>query len=379
MDFSLSKEQLLIQKAAREFADKVIAPAAEKIDKENIIPDEIMAGLSDLDLFGIPFAEEYGGAGSDYVTYLLALEQIARASMGVAGMIQAHCLTLSPLSYFGTPEQKQAYLPAACRGEAIASFAFTEPATGSDPRQIATTAVKDGDQYVINGTKRFITNSNQPGPAIIFARESTSGEVTAFVMDKFSPGYSVSEPWNKIGWHGGQLCDMYFHDVRVPAKNVLGEIGNGYPILQQGIAFGKVGMAATFLGGTLAALEEAIQYSKQKTHRDRPIANFQAIQLAIAEIAEKYEAAKWLTYHMGYQTDNLKDMRVFTKYSALTKDFVCNNMVDCVRLAVNVHGSYGLMDDYKIARLYRDAIIGPQIEGVSDLQKIIVAGALLKG
>jgi alkylation response protein AidB-like acyl-CoA dehydrogenase len=379
MDFAMSKEQALIQKAAREFATKVIEPEAERIDRENVIPQGVMEGLSDLDMFGIPFPEEYGGAGAGYQTYILALEQIAAASMGVAGMLQAHCLSLSPIAHFGTHEQKSKYLPEACRGQKVASFAFTEPGTGSDPKQITTTAVKDGDSYILNGTKRFITNSNLEGPAIIFARESQSGEVTAFIVDKFAEGYSVSDPWHKIGWHGGQLCDIYLNNVRVPAENILGEIGNGYPILQQGIAFGKVGMAATFLGGTLAAFEEAVKYAQQKTHRDKPIAKFQAVQLTIAEIAEKYEAAKWLTYQMGYRNDHIKDMADFTKNSALTKDFVCNNMVDVVRLSMNVHGSYGLMEDYKISRLYRDAIIGPQIEGVSDLQKLIVAGHILKG
>jgi len=377
MDFSLSKEQLLIQKMAREFAEKNLEPIAEQIDRENKIPEEIFTGLAELDLFGIPYPEEYGGADGGYDGYVLAMEQIGRVSGGVAMTISAHCLALSALNVFGTEEQKKKYMTPCCKGKHIASFAFTEPQTGSDPKQITTTAVKDGDSYILNGTKRFISNANFPGPIIIFARDNESGKPTGFIVDKWCEGYSISEPWDKIGMHGGMLLDVYLKDVRVPAENLMAGPGMGYPILQLGISFGKVGVSSTALGGMLAAYEESLKYAKEKMHRDGPIARFQAVQLRIADLAMKYEAARWMTYRLGWMANNVKDPRQFAKEAAMTKTFVAESMVDVARIAMDIHGSYGLMNDYKVARIWKDSIIAPQIEGVSDMQKMIVTGVTL--
>lgn len=378
MDFSLTKEQELIQKMAKEFAEKYIEPISHQIDTENRIPDEIIEGLRELDLFGIPYSDKYGGADGGYSSYVLAMEQIAAAASGVAMVLSAHTLGLGAIDIFGTEEQKKKYMPKACKGEHIASFAFTEPATGSDPKQIATTARKEGDYYILNGTKRFISNANFPGPIVVFAKEEESGQVTAFIVEKWCEGYSISEPWEKGGMHGGPLLDVYLKDVKVPAENMLGTIGQGYPILQYAISFGKVGVSSTALGGALAAYREALKYAKEKTHRDQPIAKFQSIKMSLATIAEKYEACRWLTYRLGYLADNAKDPVQFAKEAALTKDFVCEQLVEITKLAVGIHGSYGLMKDYKIERLWRDSIVGLQIEGVSDMQKMIVAGVILE-
>ncbi|MEA1961163.1 MAG: acyl-CoA dehydrogenase family protein [Bacillota bacterium] len=378
MDFTLSKEQELIQKMAREYAQKNIAPIAEQIDVENKVPDEIIAELGELDLFGIPFAEEYGGADGGYDQYVLAMEQIARASSGVGMIISAHTLALGAISTFGTEEQKKKYMLLPCKGKQIASFAFTEPGTGSDPKQITSTAVKDGDDYVLNGTKRFISNANFEGPIVIFARESETQEVTAFIVEKFCEGYSVSEQWHKMGMHGGPLVDVYLKDVRVSKANLLGQVGQGYPILQYGISFGKVGVSACALGGILAAYEEGMTYAKEKTHRDKPIAKFQSIQLKVADLTIKYEAARWLTYRLGCLADKVKNPVQFAKESAVTKAFVTETATEVARIAIDIHGSYGLMEDYTVSRLYRDAVMGPQIEGVNDMQKMIVAGVTLR-
>ncbi|HBQ26536.1 MAG TPA: acyl-CoA dehydrogenase [Syntrophomonas sp.] len=377
MDFSLSKEQLLIQKMARDFAEKYIEPVAEQIDRENKIPQDILEGLAELDLFGIPFPEEYGGADGGYDGYVLAMEQLGRVSGGVAMTLSAHSLGLSAIYVFGTEDQKQKYMVPGCKGKDIVSFAFTEPGTGSDPKQITTTAVKDGDHYIINGTKRFISNANWPGAIILFARDNESGKPSAFIVDKGCEGYSISEPWDKMGMHGGMLLDVYLKDVKVPAENLLSGPGMGYPILQLGISYGKIGVCSTALGGTLAAYEEGLKYAKEKMHRDKPISRFQSIQLKIADMAIKYEAARWLTYRLGYLANNMKDPRQFAKEAALAKTFVCDTAVEVTRLAMDIHGSYGLMNDYKISRIYRDTIIGPQIEGVADMQRMIVAGLTL--
>lgn len=377
MDFNLTKEQIMIQQMAREFAEKYIEPVAEQIDRENKIPEEILTGLGELDLFGIPYAEEYGGADGGYDGYVLAMEQLAKASGGVAMTISAHSLALSAISVFGTEEQKKKFMPACCKGKEVASFAFTEPGTGSDPKQLASTAVKDGDHYILNGTKRFISNANWPGVIVVFAIDDQTKKPTGFLVEKWCEGYSISEPWDKIGMHGGQLLDVYLKDVKVPAENVLAGPGMGYPILQLGISFGKVGVSSTALGGMLAAYEEGLRYSKEKMHRDGPISKFQAVQLRVADMAIKYEASKWLTYRLGMLANNVKDPRQFAKEAALTKTFVCETMVDVARISMDIHGSYGLMNDYKIARIYKDSIIGPQIEGVADMQKMIVAGITL--
>jgi alkylation response protein AidB-like acyl-CoA dehydrogenase len=377
MEFTLTKEQTLIQKMARDFADQNIAPLAEQIEHENQVPGEILQGLAELDLFGMAMPEVYGGAAAGYDTYVLAMEQIARVSSGPALIISAHSLGLSAIANFGTEAQKQKYMPPACQGEQITSFAFTEPGTGSDPKQITSTALRDGDHYIINGTKRFITNASYPGALIVFVKDGESGKPTAFIVEKFCEGYSVSEPWKKLGWHGGPLCDVYMQNIKVPLQNVLGELGNGYPVLQYGIAFGKIGMNALALGTTLAAFEESVKYAKEKTHRGEPIAKFQAVQLKIADIAMKYEASRWLAYRLGVLANHPKSPSDFAKEAALSKVIIAENAMAAARLAVDIHGSYGLMEDYTASRLYRDAIMGPQVEGVIDMQKLIVAGAIL--
>lgn len=378
MEFSLDKEQKLIQQMAGEFAQKYIEPAAEKIDKDNFIPDEIIRNLGELGLLGIPFAEEYGGSGAGYQSYVLALEQIAKCSAGIGVTISASVLGLGAIEKFGTEAQKQKYIPPVCRGEQLASFAFTEPGTGSDPKQIQTTAEKDGDHYILNGTKRFITNASYNGPIIIFARDLEVNSISAFIVEKFCAGYKASEPWKKLSARGGKLVDVYLENVRAPQENLLGERGQGFAILLTSIAHGKIGTSTCALGDTLAAFEEAVRYSKEKLHREQPIARFQAIQLKIADLAIRYETARWVCYRLGYLADTMKDMGQFAQEAALVKSYLGDNAVQAARIALEIHGSYGLMEDYKISRIYRDAILGSQIEGVSDMQKLIVAGNILK-
>ncbi len=377
MDFQLSKEQELIQKTARDFAEKYVAPVAEQIDRENKVPPEIYRKMSELELFGIPFAEDFGGTGAGYSCYPLAVEQVAKASGGVALTLSVNTLGISAMNIFGTPDQKKRYMVPCCRGEKIASFAFTEPGTGSDPKQITSTAVKDGDSYILNGTKRFISAADLPGPIVIFAKDDETNLPTGFIVEKFCPGYSISEPWHKIGMRGGMMVDVYVKDVRVPATNMLGPKGQGYWVLQAGIAYGKVGVSSGALGGMQSALELSVKYAKEKQHRDKTIGKFQGVQMSIAQMAEKTEAARWLVYRLGYLAETMKDLRSFAKEAALTKSFVAEAAVDVSRLAMAVHGSYGLMDDYAVSRIYRDMIIAEQVEGVMDLQRVITGSLLL--
>lgn len=378
MDFSLTKEQTLIQKLASEFADKYVEPVSNQIWEENRIPDHLIQSLADYELLGIPFPEAYGGSNAGYLSYVLALEQLAKRSAGLGVLISASTLGLGAIFNFGSEEQKQQYIPPVCQGKQLASFAFTEPGTGSDPKQIESTARKEGSHYVLNGTKRFISNGSYEGPLVVFARDTELNAISAFIVDKFCEGYSVSEPWKKICAHGSNLVDIYLNNVQVPEENLLGERGQGFPILLTSIAFGKIGTSTCALADTLASFEEALNYAKDKQHRGQPIAKFQAIQLKVADLAIKYELARWLCYRLGYLADTMKDWQQFAKEAALTKSCVGDNAVDAARISMEIHGSYGLMEDYRISRIYNDAILGSQIEGVSDMQKLIVASNLLK-
>lgn len=379
MNFNLTKEQALIQRTAREFAEKRVAPLVDRIEAEHHIPMELFAEAAELGLLGIPFAEEYGGAEGGYDGYVLALEQIGKVSASVSMAIMANVLGLSIIDTFGTREQKQMALPPGCRGEHLTSFAFTEPGTGSDPKQITTTAKREGDYYVLNGTKRFITNAGYPGFMGVVVREVDSGQLTTFMIDKRLKGYTTSEPWEKIAMNGGQLLDIYFKDYKVPVENMMGKIGDGFYHLESGVGYGKLGISAFCLGLAEAAYEASLEYVTQKTHRGKPIAKFQAIQLMIAEMHAKVEAARLMLYKAAVDANvNSKtNQALFARDCAMTKDFVSNIAREVVGLCMDIHGSYGLMKDYKVERMYREAIMMPQIEGVRHIQKIIVANSIL--
>ncbi|MDR2503556.1 MAG: acyl-CoA dehydrogenase family protein [Deltaproteobacteria bacterium] len=378
MDFALTKEEELIQKAAREFAEKVVEPLAERIDRNNEMPAEVMEGLADLGMFGITMPEAYGGGDAGHLCYALALEQLSKACAGIGMLVSVHSIGNSIIYKFGTDEQKKRYLPKAATGEHIFSFAFTEPGTGSDPKQLATTARREGGCYYINGTKRFISNAGYKGALIVIAKED-GGDITAFLLDKHCEGYSVSEPWNKIGVHGGQLYDVYLKDVKVPQENILGKNGEGFSILKSAMIYGKLGLAAQFLGITLAAYEEGLAYAKNKTHRGEAIVKFQHVQQAIADMAMKYDASMLYVRHLAWVVDNVKDPMLQIKEAAFTKLFSVETAVDVCRISMSVHGSYGCMNDYKISRLWRDAILGPQVEGTVNMLKIMGASVILRG
>lgn len=372
MDFKLTKDQLMIQKAFREFSEQVIAPYADQIDQTNVIPDEIIAGLGELGVFGMAFPEAYGGNDAGYTSLVLALEQIARVCPSIANVIGAHTGSAGTLRLYGSEEQKKKYLPQCCSGEHIASVAWTEPSTGSDPKQLTTTARREGDYIVLNGTKRFITSPNYPGPCMVFAKDLDNGGIVCAIVDKGCEGYSLSEKWSKLGEHGAPVYDIYFKDVKINPDQLIGK--SGYPIVQGMIAFGKIGMCGTALGNLLAAYEESLKYIKEKTHRGESITKFQAIQLRMADLKINYETAKWMTYRLGYEADHCgDDLARMAAESALTKTFVANQASEGARTALQLHGSYGLMNDYRVSRVYRDAAFGPCVEGVEDMQKVIIA------
>lgn len=379
MNFNLTKEQLLIQQTAKDFAEKVVAPLVDQIEAEHTIPMTVFEQAGELGLLGIPFSEEYGGSEGGYDGYALALEQIGKVSSSLSMAIMAHVLGLSIIDTFGTEAQKKLAILPGCQGKHLTSLAFTEPGTGSDPKQITTTAKRDGDYFILNGTKRFITNSAFPGYMAVIARETESGKLTTFMIDKTASGYTTSEPWHKVAMNGGQLLDLYFKDYRIPAANIMGGVGDGFHHLEAGIGYGKLGISSFSLGLAQAAYEAGLEYAMQKMHRGAPIIKFQAIQLKVAEMYEKLTAARLMLYKAAVDanTTSKKNQANFARDCAMTKDFLTQMARDIVNISMDIHASYGLTEEYKISRMYREAIMMPQIEGPAHIQKIILANAIM--
>jgi alkylation response protein AidB-like acyl-CoA dehydrogenase len=375
MDFNLTKEEELIRKTARDFAEKKIEPVAVEIDREDRIPEDVYSGMAELEFYGIPFPKKYKGVGSTYTAFAVVVEELSQSLACLGLVLTAHLLSAAAIYYFGTEEQKERYIAPICTGESIGSFAFTEPGTGSDPKQLTSTARLDGSEYVLNGTKRFITNSTLKGHAVIVALDE-AGKVCAFIVEKNKEGYSTSKPWDRMGWRGGQVADIYLKDCRIPVANFLGKTGEGYRILLDAIARSKMGISAASVGIGQAALNESIKYAKEKTWRDKTISSFQTIQWLLADMAIRVQAGRWMTYRLAFSMDN--EMPDFITQSAMTKTFASEMSVEVTRQAVQVHGSYGYIKGNKVERLYRDAKIGELVEGVNEIQRVIVAGDLLK-
>jgi butyryl-CoA dehydrogenase len=374
MEFSLTVEQEMIRNTAREFAEKEIEPLATRIDRENKIPRDIIRKMATKGFYGIPFPTDYGGIGADYVSFVLVLEQIARASAGVAGTIGAQTLAEIAIYKYGNEKQKQKYLAPLLKGEKMGCFAFTEAATGSDPKAITTKAKLEGNEYILNGSKLLISNSPIADTAIIFAKNSERDDrVSAFIVDARSEGFTIGKHEDMLGNRGLEVAEIILNNVRVPKENMLGEGGDGYGILLRTISCGKVGTSAVTLGVMQAALDESINYAKARTQRGRPIAEFQTIQWLLADMATKIEAARWLVYRTAFLVSQDADVM---KESAMTKLFVSEVADEVVKDAMQVHGSYGYTKDFKVERLYRDARALGIIEGVSEIQRVIIASLL---
>jgi len=365
MDFKLSKEQELIQKTAKDFAEKYVLPIADQIDRENKVPPEIYKKMAELELFGIPFSEEFGGTGAGYSCYPLAVEQIAKASGGVSLTLSVNSLGTSAINIFGTPEQKKRYMVPCCRGKEFASFAFTEPGTGSDPKQITSTAVKDGDSYILNGTKRFISAADLQGPIVIFAKDNETNYPSAFIAEKFCPGYSISEPWHKIGMRGGMMVDVYLKDVRVPAIS-MSDVRPVGPVGEQAIslfAWFGLSIAAVYTGIAIAALKFTKDFcAKLKPlSLPRPIKYLPAIQFAVAE-AEALIAQSRALY-LGTAQDYIRERRSFEGEAGLArvvmpKYVATNNALEAVDCCMEAVGAHGMLRRYPMERYYRDVRAG---------------------
>jgi len=376
MDFSLTDTQVIVQRRARTLATEIVSQHLDAMEQDDRFPVEIWNGMKESRLWGIPYPEEFGGSGEGYISYVLALEEIARQSVAVGATLSVHTLATGALYHYGTPEQRRKFLPPLLTGEHIGSFSFTEKATGSDPAAITTTAVKKDKGFELNGKKMFSSNSTHDGVAIVFAKENEN-QISAFIVPKNSPGFKREERVRKMGLGGFETAPFTLTNVFVPEENLLGgdaQRGKGFQILLDIISIGKLGIAAQSLGLAQRALEEAIKYAGKRTKSDKPIRTLPTIQTLVAEMAVEVEASRWLTYHAASQREIGKSIVVD---GAMAKLFSTESAKRVVDKAMSVHGCYAYTKEFPIERLYREVKLGELYEGTPEMQKILIASKVL--
>jgi butyryl-CoA dehydrogenase len=379
MDFELTEEQKMFQAMVRDFATNEVKPIAAKIDEEGKCPLEIIKKAAGLGLFGITISEDYGGSGGDYLSMAIAAEELCRTSASVGTVFLASLsLACYPIYKFGNEEQKHKYVTPVAKGEKLACFALTESGAGSDAGALETTATLQGDKYVLNGTKVFITNGAEAEVAVAFATVDKSLKhrgVTAFIVEKGAAGFSVGKEENKLGIRGSSTTELVFENCQVPAANLLGEQGRGLRIALEAIDSSRVTVAAQAVGIAQAAFDDSIAYAKERQQFGQPIANFQAIQWMLADMATHIDAARLLTYRSAWLKDHdmpfIKEAAMAKVYAAETARMVTNN-------AIQIHGGYGYCKDYPVERYLRDAKITEIYEGTSEMQRMTIARALMR-
>lgn len=376
----LTEEHRAIRNMVRDFARKEIAPIAAEIDRSGAFPHETIRKLGELGLMGIPFPEEYGGAGLDYMSYALVVEELAKVDASHALTLLTHTSnSLSPIWDFGNEEQKRKYITPCARGEKLAAYCLTEPNAGSDAKAIESSAVDKGDHFVLNGTKVFITNGSVADVFVVLARtdpEKGTKGITMFVLEKGMKGLKAGKKEDKMGWRASDTSEVIFEDVRVPKENVLGERGQGFAQAMKQLAGGRISIAALSLGIAEGAFEEALKYSQQREQFGQPIANFQAVQHMLADMGTGIACGKHLTYTAARLRDEKKDIMTA---AAMAKLFCSELAMKATLDAVQIHGGYGYTKDYAVERYMRDAKACTIGEGTSEIQRIIIARQLLKG
>ena len=378
--FGFTEEQSLIESAVREIAQKEFASRASQIDKEHRFPRENWEILVQSDLVGLPFAAEYGGAGLDHICYAIAVEELASACATTSVMYSAHVsLCATPISIFGTIEQKERLLKPLCSGKKMGAFALSEPGSGSDSAAATCMAIKKNDQFILNGVKNWITNGGEADYYLVIAQTDTSLKhkgLIAIVVEKGSPGFSFGKLEDKLGIKGSSTCQIIFENTPVPVENMLGNIGDGFKIAMVTLDGGRLGIAAQAVGIAQGAWNHALQYARQREAFGHKICDFEAIRLMFADMQSEIDAARLLTYHASLAQDNGMP---FTKEAAMAKLYASEVAMRSTVKCVQIFGGYGYVTDYPAERYMRDAKITEIYEGTSEIQRLVIAHQLLKG
>ncbi len=378
MNFDLTEDQKDILEAVKEICDEELAPKADEIDKKGEFPWENVELLARYDLSGIPIPEEYGGLGADISTWAIAGVEISKACSSTGAIYGANILCYYPIYMFGTEEQKRKYLVPLAKGEKIGAFGLTEPNAGSDASAGLTSAIRDGDEYVLNGTKIFISNGGQAQLYVITAKTRPgkgARGMSAFIIEKDTPGFTFGKNEEKMCFHAQANCELIFQDCRIPAENLLGRENRGFRVAMQTLDVGRIGMAVGACGLAKAAFEKAVAYSQQREQFGQRISNFQAIQHKLADMATEIEAAELLMLKAAWLKDQNKPFGKIASMAKLYSSEMCNRVTN---KAVQIHGGYGLMQEYSVERYLRESKLYEIVEGTSEIQRNVIAGHILK-
>jgi alkylation response protein AidB-like acyl-CoA dehydrogenase len=375
VNYDLTEEQELLRRTVREFAESRVAPAAEELDREERFPYELVAEMAELGLMGIPIPEEYGGAGADTVSYAIAIEELTRIDSSVAITVAAHTsLGTMPIYLFGTEEQKQEWLPPLAAGERLAAFGLTEPNAGSDAGATRTRAELRDGEWVVNGSKMFITNAGTDISACCTITALTGDdEISNIVVPNGTPGYEISAPLHKLGWKASDTRELSFKDCAVPEGNLLGPRGRGFQQFMEILDGGRISVAAMGVGLAQGAYDLALAYAKEREQFGRPIASFQAVQFALADMSTEIEAGRQLVYRAAWLKDEGRDFGLAAAQAKLYTGLLSNRAANA---ALQIHGGYGFMQEYAISRLFRDQKILEIGEGTNEVQRMVIARQL---
>ena len=379
MNFDLTKTEALFLQMIREFSDKEVAPLAAEIDEQERFPLETVEKMKSIGLFGIPVPVQYGGAGGTNLMYTIAVEELSRNCATTGVMLSAHTsLCVAPILEQGTEEQKMKYLPKLCSGEWLGAFGLTEPNAGTDASAQQTTAVLDGEEWVLNGNKIFITNAGYAHVYVIFAMTDKSlgtKGISAFIVEKGTPGFSFGKKEKKLGIRGSATCELIFENCRIPKDNLLGKLGGGFGIAMKTLDGGRIGIAAQALGIAQGAMDETVKYTKERKQFGKSISAFQNTQFQMADLETKVQAARLLVHSAAFK----KDMKApYSADAAMAKLFAAETAMEVTTKAVQFHGGYGYTREYPVERMMRDAKITEIYEGTSEVQRMVIAGKLFK-
>ena len=381
MNFELTEEQNLIRDMVRSFAETEVAPSARERDEEERFDRALMYDrLGELGLTGIVFPEEYGGAGADYISYAIAVEELSRVCGSTGVTLSAHLsLCANPIYMFGTEEQKQKFLVPLAKGEKLGAFGLTEPSAGSDAGGTKTTATRDGNDWILNGSKIFITNAGEAETYVVLARSDKSAEkhrgISAYIVEKGTPGFSFGKKEAKMGIRSSPTMELVFENCRIPGDNLLGQEGQGFKVAMKTLDGGRIGIAAQALGIAQGALDAALAYTKEREQFNKPIAAFQGVSFQLADMATQIEAARLLIYNAAYRASAGLS---YSQESAMAKLFASETAMRVTTQSVQLHGGYGYTREFPVERMMRDAKITEIYEGTSEVQRVVIGAALTR-